>query len=66
VAFGRALRLGPAPLGTLARIAYLAVFYRLTLRHTWPNRLSDAVATWRRARRGHPGGPRGPAGAGAR
>jgi hypothetical protein len=53
--FGAALRTGVNPVGTLARIAYLAVFHRLVRRYGWATRVSDGVARRRRARRARPG-----------
>jgi glycosyltransferase involved in cell wall biosynthesis len=50
-AFRQALRYGNW-LMTLARIVYLAVFYRLVARHDWVRALSDEVFRWKRSWRG--------------
>jgi hypothetical protein len=54
-AFGEALRVGGNPVATLARIAYLTLFYRLVRRYSWATAISDIVFRWRRTRRTLPG-----------
>ncbi len=50
--YAQAVRIGPNPLETIARIIYLAVYYRLVQRFRGARVLSDTVARWRRQRRG--------------
>lgn len=54
--FGRALRTGVNPLGTISRIAYLALFYALVRRGRFATGASDAISRRRRARRALAGG----------